>query len=255
MSQFRTWCDKKKEDVCDRLLIVLKTDDGRMAIGIKAVANQLPQHYMSANRYAIILERLGKPAAAQYLRSKLPETKSARSGDLGEILAISYIEEETLWNHTVKKLRWKDHREMPMRGDDLIAIGFENDEIQFLKGESKSRVRLSKSALKEARKVLRDSNERPTPHALTFFSERLAEEGREDIADRITDAQLQDSISIDRVSHMMFTVSANNPEYLLKSDLSEYNGAARQFSVGLQIETHQDFIKSVYDTVIADGNA
>lgn len=255
MSKFHTWCSTKKEDICNHLLIVLKASNNCTAVGVKAVANKLPQHYISVNRYADILKKLGKLAAAQYLRDKLPETKSVRSGELGEILAIFYIEEETPWKHTIKKLRWKDHREMPMRGDDLIAIRFENNQIQFLKGESKSRVKLSKSVLKEARKSLSINNELPTPHALAFFSDRLAEEGQKDIADRITDAQYRDSISINQVSHMIFSFSANNPENLLKADLLRYSGRVRQFYVALQIKTHQDFIKDVYDEVISDGNA
>ena len=254
MSQFRTWCDKRKEKVRDHLLVVLKTDNDRVAVGVKTVARELPQHYISIDRHADILERLGKTAAAQYLRDKLPETKSARSGELGEILAISYVKEETLWKHTIKKLRLKDHREMPMRGDDFIAIDFKDDKIQFLKGESKSRVRISKSTLKKARKALSSNDERPTPHALAFFSDRLAEEVHDDIADQIHNAQLRDGISIDQVSHMMFIFSANDPKHLLKNDLSKYNGKARQISVMLQIKTHQNFIKSVYDAVIADGN-
>ena len=255
MSQFRTWCDERKEKVRDHLLVVLKTDNDRVDVGVKTVARELPQHYISIDRHADILERLGKTAAAQYLRDKLPEMKSARSGELGEILAISYVKEETLWKHTIKKLRLKDHREMPMRGDDFIAIDFKDNKIQFLKGESKSRVKISKSTLKKARKALSSNDERPTPHALAFFSDRLAEENRDDIADQINNAQFRDGIPINQVSHMMFILSANNPKHLLTDDLSKYNGKARQISVMLQIKTHQNFIKSVYDAVIADGHA
>ena len=255
MSQFRTWCDKRKEKIRDHLLVVLKTDNDRMVVGAKTVARELPRHYISIDRHADILKRLGKPEAAQYLRDKLPETKSTRSGELGEILAISYVKEETPWKHTIKKLQWRDHREMPMRGDDFIAIGFKDNKIRFLKGESKSRVKVSKSTLKQARKALSSNDERPTPHTLAFISDRLAEEGHTDIADRIIDAQLRDGIPLSRVSHMIFIFSANNPENLLKTYLLEYDGKVRQFSVVLQIETHQNFIKDVYDAVIADGNA
>ncbi len=144
---------------------------------------------------------------------------------------------------------------MPMRGDDLLAVGFWDNSIQFLKGESKSRKRLSKTLLGETRKALNGSNGRPTPHALTFLSDRLAEEGREDIADQIDAAQYQDGIRIDRVSHMVFTFSGNNPKRLLKTDLAEYDGEVDQFSVGLQVERHQEFIKEVFERVIANGDA
>jgi len=210
--------------------------------------------YVSAERYADILTKLGKPAAAQYLREKLPQTKSMRSGDLGEVLAISYIEQETIWNQTAKKLRWKDHREMAMRGDDLLAIGFDDGGIRFLKGEAKSRANLSKTILDDARKALRRNNGRPTPHALAFLSDRLADEGREDIADQVNTAQYRDGISIDRVSHMIFTFSGNNPERLLKASLAKYGGKVFQISVGLRVKAHQGFIKEVFDKVISDGD-
>ena len=255
MSRFDSWCDESEDELNGHLLTVLRTDDDHRAIGVEAVANGLPRHYVSDNRHADILKKLGKPAAAQYLEGKLPQTDRIRSGDLGEILAISYIEQETIWDQTVKKLRWKDHREMPMRGDDLLAVGFWDNSIQFLKGESKSRKRLSRTLLGEARKALNGSNGRPTPHALTFLSDRLAEEGREDIADQIDAAQYRDGIPIDRVSHMVFTFSGNNPERLLKTDLAEYDGEVDQFSVGLQVERHQEFIKEIFERVIANGDA
>ena len=254
MSLFNAWCDESEDTVNDHRLVVLRTDDKRTAIGVDAVANELPDHYVSADRYADILTKLGKPAAAQYLREKLPQTRSTRSGDLGEVLATSYIEQETIWNQTVKKLRWKDHREMAMRGDDLLAIGIDDGGIQFLKGESKSRLNLSMTTLSEARKALSGNNERPTPHAVAFLSDRLADEGREDIADQINTAQYRDGISDDRVSHMIFTFSGNNPERLLKVSLVEYDGDMSQFFVGLQVEAHQDFIQEVFDKVIADGD-
>ena len=252
---FDSWCDESEKEVSGHLLTVLRTDDDRKDIGVKAVADELPQHYVSDDRYADILKKLGKPAAARYLEEKLPRTEQIRSGDLGEILATSYIEQETDWDQTVKKLRWKDHREMPMHGDDLLAVGFWGDGIQFLKGESKSRKRLSRISLREAREALDGNNGRPTPHALAFLSDRLADEGREDIADQIDDAQYRDGIPIDRISHMVFTFSGNNPERLLKTDLEEYDGDVYQFSVGLQVKTHQEFIKKVFETVRADGDA
>ncbi len=86
MSQFDSWCDESEDELNGHLLTVLRTDDDHRAIGVEAVANELPRHYVSDNRYADILKKLGKPAAAQYLEGKLPQTDRIRSGDLGEIL-------------------------------------------------------------------------------------------------------------------------------------------------------------------------
>jgi len=256
MSEFDEWCNKEDKEVNGQDLTLLTTDDDRAVIGLEAVAAIVPAHYVSGERYARILDRLGKPGAAAYLRDKLPKSKKTRSGDLGEIIAISYIEEQTVWDQTVMKLRWKDHREMAMRGDDLLAVGIDDEnKTQFLKGESKSRATLSAAPITAARAALNKDDGRPTPHALSFLADRLYEEGREEIADRIDKAQYVDGIYDEQISHMIFTFSGNDPTTFLETDLNNYTGNVYQFSVGLRIGTHQTFIKDVFDKVSANGDA
>ena len=69
------------------------------------------------------LARLGKPAAAALIQGKLPTNKAIRSGDLGEIYATEWIDAHSGgYRAPIKRLRWKDHRNMAMRGDDVIGI-------------------------------------------------------------------------------------------------------------------------------------
>ena len=53
----------------------------------------------------------------------------------------------------IKRLRWKDHRNMAMRGDDVIAIlqDAQTQRLHFLKTEAKSRAALTAQVLTEAR--------------------------------------------------------------------------------------------------------
>lgn len=254
MSEFEKWCDDFDEKVGDHELTLLTTDAARLGIGLEKVAAVVPSHYASDKRLASILEKLGKPEAAKYLEGKLPSDKKARSGDLGEILAISFIKQRTIFDQTVMKLRWKDSRNMALRGDDLLAVGLSNtDQLLFLKGESKSRLNLSASPITDARNSLNNYDGLPNPHSLTFLADRMAEEGRTDISDRIDAAQLSTGIHIQDVTHMTFTFSANDPRSHLWADLAAYDGEVEQWSVGLRIESHQEFIKAVFDKVIADG--
>lgn len=256
MSEFDEWCEEEEKEINGQELTLLTTDEEGVAIGLEAVAAIVPTHYVSGERYAHILDRLGKLEAAAYLRTKLPESKKVRSGDLCEIIAISYIEEQTIWDQTAMKLRWKDHREMAMRGDDLLAVGVDHsNKTQFLKGEAKSRASLSTAPITAARIALNRDDGRPTPHALAFLADRLYEEGREEIADRIDRAQYAEGINIDQISHMVFTFSGNDPSTFLEADLNSYAGDVDQFSVGLRIVTHQAFIKGVFDKVSANGDA
>jgi len=115
--------------------------------------------YASPDRIAHILEKLGKSKAAAYVREKLPKGNKPRSGDLGEILATQYIDECTEYDVPIRRLRWKDHREMAMRGDDVIGIGSAEVDlpIRFIKSETKSRLALSTAVVLEARLALNDN--------------------------------------------------------------------------------------------------
>lgn len=257
MPDFEKWCDETEPDVGAHDLTLLTTKDGGFDIGLEKVAAIIPDQYASPNRLARILERLGKPAASKYLAEKLPTMKKARSGDVGEILAVSYIEEETVFNESVNKLRWKDSREMALRGDDMLAVGIDDESgnLLFLKGESKSRLSISNSPIKDARKSLDAYDGLPNPHSLSFLSDRFAEEGRDDLADQIDTIMLTNGVNIKDVTHMIFTFSGNDPESYLTTDLNTYEGDVEQWSVGLRISEHQDFIAGVYDKVLTVGVA
>jgi len=214
----------------------------------------LPDYYIDPLSMASTLERLGKPAAAQKLRIKLPQVKKIRSGDIGEILTTDYINEETGFSVPIKKLRWKDHPNMAMRGDDVIGVlvNQENQTIKFLKAEAKSNKSLSRDVLSKARDELDLDEGLPAPHALEFVAERLREIGNQALADLIEKAQLVDGIRNNQVEHLLFTFTASNPETLQKEAFEDYSGSIKQSSVGFQVSNHQELIGSVYQGVL-DG--
>ncbi|QGY82075.1 DUF1837 domain-containing protein [Sphingorhabdus lacus] len=223
--------------------------------GIKSLAAAVSNHYAAPDRIAQILHMLGKPAVAEYIKTKLPYGAKSRSGDLGEILASSYVSEYTGYSVGVYKLRWSDHREMAMRGDDILGIRLDPSvTVKFLKGEVKSRAALGKKTVDEARTALGSSNGRPTPHALAFVADRLFETGETALSEVIDQFQLKARIEINQLSHLMFMFTGNNPSSLLTANLSAYNGKIPQFAVGLRVSTHQAFIKDVFEKVIADAD-
>ena len=255
MGLFDEWCDEAEDDIGDHSLWILRADQSRKALGVHMVAKAISEQYLSNSKYADVLAKLGKKAAEQYLRGKLPRTKAVRSGELGEVLAVTFVEEKTGWGNTVKKLRFKDHRDMPMRGDDVLAIRVESDEVSLLKGEAKSRASLSTAVLREAGKALKANRGLPSPHALTFYAERLAEDGEEDLADEIVRMQYRDGIPQHCVSHMIFSFSGNDPEQLLRGRLGKYKGGFEQIYVGVRVKKHGEFVKSVFEQVGQDGDA
>lgn len=123
MAQFNDWCLLVDEPVGNHLRQVITGQSSKLSIGIQATAAVIPGHYASEEQVARALARLGKPAAAALIEGKLPTTKAIRSGDLGEIYATEWIDAHSGgYRAPIKRLRWKDHRNMAMRGDDVIGM-------------------------------------------------------------------------------------------------------------------------------------
>jgi hypothetical protein len=225
--------------------------------GIEAAAAVVPGHYASEERVAHALRRLGKKGAAKLIEEKLPTTKQIRSGDLGEIFATEWIDAYSGgYRAPVKRLRWRDHRNMAMRGDDVIGMKQDDktQRLQFLKTEAKSRGKLTAKVVAEARAGLDKDGGLPSAHALAFISACLFEMKDLALVDAIDDAQVKYGIPPQSVGHLMFVFTGNAPEALLTDALKNYAGSIGQWGVGLHVEGHGGFIGAVYDKVIDDAN-
>jgi hypothetical protein len=214
----------------------------------------LPSHYIAPESIIDILNRLGKSAAAQKLKDKIPVAKNIRSGDIGEVITTDYIEEFTDFTVPIRKLRWRDHRDMAMRGDDVIGIYVSqaNQSVRFLKAEAKANMTLSRNVLDKARKELDNDDGLPAPHALGFVIDRLREIGDNQLADLIEKVQLVDDIRANQVEHLLFTFTSSDPATLQKEAFESYDGNIKQTSVGFRVNDHQVLIANVYQGVI-DG--
>jgi hypothetical protein len=225
--------------------------DASSKLGINWTATVIPRQYASSQRIASILSRFGKPQAAEYLENKLPTSRKARSGDLGEILAGQYASRE-LGYRIITRLRWKDHPEMAMRGDDIIGVRISRSgPIGFLNGESKSRAHLNAAAVEDADEALQRNNGLPSPHALAFVTDRLFENGDDDLALQIDRAQLQQGITEQQVLQLLFTFTGNDPSTFLRNNTAKYSGRVKRLAVGLEVPQHQAFIESVYTKAVA----
>lgn len=203
-------------------------------------------HYVSADVTAKRLAKLGHPKTAKLLREHVPATKTARSGDLGEILATEIAEQKLNYKVPIRRLRWKDGRNMALRGDDVVGVRRVRGGIEFLKGESKSRTALSSTVLGEAGKALDGHRGRPSRHAVLFVAERLRELGKDDLADQLENAVLK-GFSGKNVEHLLLVLTGGNPRTLLNDHLT---AAAKKkqvrHAVGVHIADHGDFIKLLF---------
>lgn len=253
MARIRSWATSAREKVGEHRLDYLTATEDTADTGIAWAAAAVPRQYTSSERFASILTRLGKPAAAAYLENKLPTGKRTRSGELGEIIGAQYAARE-LGYRMITRLRWKDHREMAMRGDDIVGVrATETGSVAFLKGEAKSRARLTAATVSEADKALRRDNGRPSPHALQFVADRLHEQGEDALASRIDHALLSRRIAERQVVQLLFTFTGSNPRNILRKNTKAYEGRIQRVAVGLQVPDHQAFVAAVYSKVVSNA--
>lgn len=256
MVQFNDWCDSADTPLGNHHVRVMTGRPADAATGIQVTATAVPAHYAAEERIAAAFARLGKVAAAQMITNLLPQTPQIRSGDLGEIYATEWIDAHSGYRAPIKRLRWKDHRNMAMRGDDVIGMLLDpaTQRLRFLKTEAKSRIDLRAQTLEEARTGLDKDGGLPSSHALSFISARLMELGTDaPLVDAIDEALYRHGIPPESVKHLLFTFSGNSPQALLTQALQAYPGSFGQLGVGLHVSGHAAFVGAVYDKVIADA--
>jgi len=257
MVQFNDWCDSADTPLGNHHVRVMTGRPADAATGIQVTATAVPAHYAAEERIAAALARLGKATAAQMITDLLPQTPQIRSGDLGEIYATEWIDAHSGYRAPIKRLRWKDHRNMAMRGDDVIGMILDpaTQRLRFLKTEAKSRIDLRAQTLEEARTGLDKDGGLPSSHALSFISARLMELGTDaPLVDAIDEALYRNGIPPESVKHLLFTFSGNSPQALLTQALQAYPGPIGQWGIGLRVNGHAAFVGAVYDRVIADAN-
>ena len=259
MTLYEDWCDTTKEtEGRKHYWSFVEKTDGRDEI-CDALTETMRSHYDRLDRIADDVARLGYVDAAKILNAVLPQTAKARSGDLGEILATELVEEEIGLRVPVRRLRYKDGRNMALRGDDFIGAGYGVDDgkLWLLKGEAKSNKVLGKTTITNARSVLNRDSGRCTPESLLFVANRLLESN--DAADLTLGRTIRDEVGLNSlrpgsIDHMLFTMSGNLPPAALKKDLEAASANRGHYVVNLRIDDHQDFIADMYEKVANLGD-
>jgi hypothetical protein len=257
MSLFDEWCGTANIASGKKRLAKLSEKSGGRAKVEQQLTDTVRSHYDSLEQIADDVQALGYETAAAILKERLPRRPTARSGDLAEILATEFTEAKLDFNVPVRRLRYKDGREMALRGDDFIGVGYDdNGGLWLLKGESKSRKTLGKTTVAEAREALNRESGRCAPSSLLFVADRLLEADGEkaDLGRAIRKEVGTKTLPPERIDHAIFTLSGNDATAVLQADLADAAGDRNQTSVNIRIDDHQEFIAGVYKKAGDLGN-
>lgn len=243
------WLSRADEAVGAHRLMVFTEVAGGRDVCMADIRDVVRAHYVAGDIQAARLAAHGAVRTAALLREHLPTGKRARSGDLGEILATEIAEQHLGYEVPIRRLRWKDGREMALRGDDIVGVARGDDNrLRLLKGESKSRLALTTGVISAASTALGTEAGRPGRHAVLFVAERLREQGQDDLAADLEDAVLQSFRGIP-VEHLLFTLNGNDARALLGTHLAGHEAAQTRYAVSVRITDHGELVHTLYEAL------
>lgn len=250
---FDTWLDATEEiDERATLWRATETPDQREDAVLELVA-RTRTHYVKNEEIATFLDILGYDGAADVIRTTLPEGRTCRSGDLGEILCAEVIEEWCDFEVPIRKLRYKDHRDQAMRGEDVIGVD-DNVEGRFrlLKAEAKSAQALSTNTVESAREGLEANSGRPTPHSMIYLARLLLNMGgaNEELGKKILEEASSEAVPKNRITHCLFALTGNPAIEMLDDDFANVDKTRDQYIIHIQIPDHPEFVEQVYEGVM-----
>ena len=239
---FKTWLEPSATANGVRLY---SERNGSRLTGMSELKRLLGDHFVGE---ATILQAGGYQKAADIIRNSLPGNKRTQSGDLGELIATEYVDAETNFRVPIRKLRWKSDRQMPMHGNDVIAIDSTSKPVRILKGECKSRAICSATVADEAAKSLDAHDGRPNPSTLAFITKRLYEEKRDAEARLFQDLQCSGAMTAKNITHMTFVLSGKDPSALLASAAKPSTTGVKKEAAAVVVADHAAFVSAVFTT-------
>lgn len=257
MPLFAEWCEYVSTVSEKKRLLRLREKAGARATIENTLASVMRSHYDDATRIAQDVSDLGYAKAAALLSERMPRSATARSGELGEILATELVEEKLGYRVPIRRLRYKDGREMALRGDDFIGLqNTAGEALKYAKGESKSRKTLAQDAINDARAVLARDQGRPTPISILFVADRLMDLGGEEekLGRAIRNEVATRAVTPDRIEHILFTVSGNATPQALLDDFEATSSDRPHAVIHLEVPDHQDFIQASFERALKLGN-
>lgn len=212
-------------------------------IGLGQLKKLLADHFVGE---ATITKAGGYKKAAEIIQNSLPTNKRTRSGDLGELIATEYVDSQTPFRAPIRKLRWKSDREMPMHGNDVVAVDASSSPVRVAKVECKSRATFSDAVVAEAIETLDAHGGRPNPSTLAFIAKRLYEEDRDAEAKVFQDLQTASSIAPNQITHMIFALCGNDPCASLEKAGRPRQAGIKRANAAVVIADHVAFVADVF---------
>jgi len=190
----------------------------------------------------------GYAKSADVIKNSLPTSKRTQSGDLAELIACEHVDAHTSFRVPIRKLQWKDDRDMAMRGNDVVAVEPGSKPPKVLKVESKSRASFATGVVTDAATTLDKHDGRPNPSTLAFIAKRLFEAGRDSEGHVFMQIQATNGIAPQQLHHMIFALTGRDPSNMFPAGMTPKTAKVNRTAVAVVVDDHSAFIAAAFET-------
>ena len=210
-------------------------------------------HHCHIRQVAECLDDLGFKATAAHLAQQLPSDHRTRMGNFGEVVASEHLRQRHGYDMPVFKLRYRDHLEMTMRGEDVVAFLRDGDSITTVcYGEAKAIERYSSRTVEDAHSRLRVIYEK-LPGTLRLMATVLRDKGDHSFA-RAVEHVMRESAWQTYPSHNWILLVTGNAPRDPFAVIEEGNDVLEELScVDLALDDLVSLVNEVHDNPLPEG--
>lgn len=190
-------------------------ENGHNDVLLKYMEDALQKHHISPDalqRHMDLITSL-KIKGLPIPRSPYPQDFTTQKGNFAEVFLAEYLSSTTDAQLPIYRLRYNTNPDQSMKGDDVLLFDLDADPVRIIVGESKFRTTPDKQAVVDIVDGLVRSNKAGLPISLMFVAERLFQEGKSEIGQRVQNCALlfaTNKLQIDYVGLLMSNQNAKN---------------------------------------------
>ena len=236
-------------DIPHRIL----SENGNRNIFVDFTVNALKEHHISSS------DLIRRKKAIDTLRingldisglSPYPTSYTTKRGNFAEVVMAEYVNASTPAELPIYRLRYNPNTNQSMKGDDILLFDLDSDPARIIVCESKFRSTPNKKAVTEILDGLVRSHKGMLPVSLMFVSERLYEQGKNELGEKVlkcTELFALDKLDIDYVGFLLGDGSTS--AHIDRSTTTELHSL---LMISLGVDSPADMVDEAFGRLEAD---
>lgn len=211
-------------------------ENGHNDVLLKYMEDALQKHHFSPEalqRHMDLIASL-KIANLPTIRSCYPKTLTTQKGNFAEVFLAEYLSSITDAQIPIYRLRYNTNPDQSMKGDDVLLFDLDSDPVRIIVGESKFRSVPDKQSVVDIVDCLVRSNKAGLTVSLMFVSDRLFQEGKPELGQKVLDCAVLFATNKLRIDYVGLLMSNQNTKNYINKHTNNKLHNLLMISLGMQ---------------------